>query len=96
MRSIFLFRVRMNQFADNFLGVLSISRLCPMCNAHADNQNLLAKCKAITEQFKGSIQSEINNIYSKKIVISSAKKLITVLQFREKTILENNLKNSDK
>ena len=86
----------MSQFGDNFRGVSNNSRLCPMCNSHTDNQNLLAKCKAITEQFKGSIQSEINNIYSEKIVISSAKKLITVLQFREKTILENNLKNSDK
>ena len=96
IRTIFLFRVRMSQFGDNFRGVSNNSRLCPMCNSHTDNQNLLAKCKAITEQFKGSIQSEINNIYSEKIVISSAKKLITVLKFREKTILENNLKNSDK
>ena len=94
MRRIFLFRVRMNQFADNFRGVLSISRLCPMCNLHNDNQNLLAKCKSITEQFKGSIQSELNDIYSERIVISSAKKLIEVLRFREKTMQENNIYNN--
>jgi len=96
MRSIFLFRVRMNQFADNFRGVLSISRLCPMCNSHTDTQNLLGKCKSITEQYKGSIQPELNNIYSERIVISSAKRLIEVLRFREKTIQENNIQYCDK
>ena len=43
IRTIFLFRTRMYQFAGNYRGT-NVNRLCPLCGKHPDLQEYLREC----------------------------------------------------
>ena len=92
IRTIFLFRVRMLKFFDNFRAGSANSRLCPLCESHNDNQNLITECSVIKENIKGSLHQEVKNIYSPNIVISSIKSLLKAIKLRDSLIAEK-LKN---
>ena len=88
LRKLFLFRVHMLGFAENFRGQNG-SRLCPLCSLHADSQDLLASCVIVSEMFEGNIQDDIDNIYSKNLEIKSIKILTRAISVREKVNFEN-------
>ena len=88
IRKVFLFRTRMANFSENFRNRSDVSRLCPLCDLHLDNQIMIAQCKVISDQFKGSVQQILKNIYSQSIVKNSVKELVKVLEYREKIMKE--------
>ena len=81
IRTIFLFRTRMYQFAGNYRGT-NANRLCPLCGKHPDLQEYLRECYTIKEKF-GSVNDDIDSVLSQTIVITKARKVIEVLKFRE-------------
>ena len=90
LRSVFLFRVRMHDYNDNFRAGSEVGRLCPLCNIHNDNQNLISQCTVIKENIKGNIQQIVTNIYSPNIVITSVKKLAEISALRENLLGKSN------
>ena len=82
IRTIFLFRTRMYQFAGNYRGT-HLNRLCPLCGKHPDLQEYLSECYTIKEKFD-RVNDEIESVLSQNIVISKARKVIEVLDYREK------------
>ena len=90
LRSVFLFRVRMHEYNDNFRAGSEVGRLCPLCDIHNDNQNLISQCTVIKENIKGDIQQIVTNIYSQNIVITSVKKLAEISALREKLLGKSN------
>ena len=85
LRNIFSFRVHMQNFAENFRSTAS-SRLCPLCEKHLDSQDMLATCNLITTVFKGSIEQEVQNVYSDNVEINSMKKVVEAIYLRDKHI----------
>ena len=88
LRKLFLFRVHMLGFAENFRSQNG-SCLCPLCSLHADSQDLLASCVMLSEMFEGNIQDDIDNIYSQNLEIKSIKILTRAISVREKVNFEN-------
>ena len=88
VRSVFLFRVHMQHFSENFRSSAKESRLCPLCSKHSDSQETMAKCEFLKSKFKGSMQLELDNIYSERVNIDSVKSVNEVLTLRDKAINE--------
>ena len=84
IRTLFMFRVRMTPFWGNFRGN-EVSRLCSMCNSHPDTQQLFPLCYKVKSQFSDCTET-VNNIYSEKLTVNNAEKLVKMLNFRENLI----------
>ena len=86
VRTIFLFRTRMQNFWGNFRGTDEY-RLCPLCNKHPDKQELFSKCYVIRNEF-GDIEKEIKSVQNRRFLTENAKLVVKSLNLREKRIRE--------
>ena len=86
LRMIFLYRVRMLKFSENYRGTVNDSR-CPICVNHVDSQNLLTSCSPLTKQIDAEeMTKHIENIYTEDVTEGSVKLLVEVLKIREKLL----------
>ena len=86
LRMIFLYRVRMLKFSENYRGTVNDSR-CPICVNHVDSQNLLTSCSPLTKQIDAEeMTKHIENIYTEDVTEGSVKLLVEVLKIRGKLL----------
>ena len=82
-RVIFLFRVHMCQFTQNFRGT-NVYDLCLLCRNHPDTQESMSECKELKRQFAYmNIGKMIKDVYSGKVGTETVRDLKLILSFRE-------------
>ena len=85
VQTLFKWRVRMAPMGENFRGN-EMFKMCPLCQAHLDNQSLAFQCEFLKEKI--DIQCELKDIYSKNILLRTAETITKIEDLREKTIKE--------
>ena len=83
---IFKWRVNMAPLGENFRGGEG-NKVCPLCYCHLDNQSMIFQCEEIRKEMK--ITSKLEDIYSDKISIETARELTKIENVREKLKNEN-------
>ena len=82
-RVIFLFRVHMCQFTQNFRGT-NVYDLCLLCRNHPDTQESMSECKELKRQFAYmNIGKIIKDVYSGKVGTETVRDLKLILSYRE-------------
>ena len=83
VRTIFLYRVRMYDFGENYRGSKA-SSICPLCNGHPDRQELMIECKVMREFLKGEYSTKVlDGVYSNDVPVESMEIVLGMLKFRE-------------
>lgn len=79
-RTIFKFRIRMENFSENFKGGKP-TKPCPICNASKDMQSHSFECTAILKNLK--ISGNYKDIFQETISRDLARTLENIVKFRE-------------
>ena len=84
-RTIFKYRVRMENFGENYRGGASAIP-CPLCNTHLDSQDKSFQCPIIRRKIE--VRGNINNIFKEEIDLETVKTIHKISKYRKNT-LEN-------
>ena len=75
---IFSFRTKTAKFHGNYRG-RSEPQMCPLCNLHLDNQELVLECPAVKSDVTGNLNQIFSGIIPKDLVRSLSK----IMKLRE-------------
>ena len=77
----------MAPMGENFRGNEK-SKMCPLCQAHLDNQKLAFECEILKQKI--DIQCELKDIYRDDIILKTAKTITEIEELREELLKELN------
>ena len=91
-QTLFRYRIRMAKYGENFRG-RNISILCPLCNAHLDNQKMcFENCQVLKKHIK--ISGSYCQIFNPSVPNDLVQTLMKMDKIREENHLSQNEANS--